>query len=938
MLGYRRNVSNLINTQLNINELANSVDTSFADVYTKSYINTSFADVYTKSYIDTSFADVYTLIQDIDTTAILVNNVRQTFYEICTQQPYKFDRTSINIYTTSIILRWNYDSIIPRHLNNNIAKLANIFDYKQNLPFIDRINIDICQNNLNNLDWINIATLTISGDYNVDNFKQHTFERMATNSIIDNNMPFSIRVYGINYSNDYPSIQSRSLVFSDLTFLPVNPPSQPLFVQSSVSNRNSITLTYFNTLTDYLDSNSSAIVTNYIIDYSLNNTLASNSLVRNLLANIQNSITENFANNINSNSEFVITITNLMSGAQYNHSVKVKNIFSNIYSQYSTISGSKYTLLPSNNNIGTSIDISINTQCYKNISTSNLDNLSILYFNIANTSDSFMFDNSYSQAFQITHPEFTNQQLTTYGYGKYVDNSANLVTISLRINNVQKHLINYGGYNTSNNNYNYSKTDYNNNKDFILNNTTTNTTTNDIRDIYDASINMGFRLKGYLLLKDIITNENMIDYFGDPSTNPYIMDFIYQRHVDVSSSYNINNSYNIYIDRLDTNPIISNITNAILIQDVKYNMSIASVRYFKLLLTRRYSNINSIYKYIVGNRIIANFSSAYTSITTSFTQENITLAQSEIVANGIYNYDLSYNNIAYLQQVKSDYSFNILETAYNLKGNTTNNISLISKPYCDYNSFNKLNNIIDSNKLNLNTLLVYEISNIQLMGSDLSNIQLTRYTNHSNQILPSTLLYLNSSFSNVFQSYPNSNDFSYNSDVNLNISYNTHGSTSYDLSGNISITNQGYKWIVFKIPKTSDGRGYLFNTTSYSTIMSNNNPTYLPLKTMLGDLFSSSILDNIFDVANNDALMFGHATPNLSTEKKYFNIKQRFAPSNIWTVNSFSNNISYNTTTSLQIFGSNVSIDGSPIGLYCLIDSLKDDLTIYIGLKKALSY
>ena len=910
MLGYRRDITSVINKQLHlfdicINQLVYRLDISFANVYAN-----------------------ITQISNQFLSPSYVNDVSQTFYEIITQQPYKFNMSNITINSSSIILNWNYDSIIAKHSNNNIAKLANISDYAQNLPFIDEIIIEISQNNI----WMPMVTLTISGDYNVNNFKSYTLQRSIISNNTSNNMPFSIRVYGKNYSTDYPTIETRALVFENLNFLDAYHPSKPLYIDSSasyVSNVNNIILTYFNTLSDISNALSNAYLNNYIIDYSLNDTLASASLV-----NIQNniSLSGNFSSIIDSSSNFNITLTNLMSGANYNHRVKVRNNLSNIYSDYSSINTSKYTLLPSDNVIGTFIDMSINSQCYKYVSTSSLDNSSILYFNIANSSHSFKFSDSSSQVFQITHPYFANQQLENYryGYGKYVDNCFNLVTINLNINNVEKHVINYGGYNTSANSYNYSKTDSSN--VFILNNTNTN-----IEDIYSDPSNSGFRLKGYLLLKDEITNANIVNYFGDPSTSPYIMNFNYIRSPSVNNSFSIYKTYNIYVDDLSSSPIISNNNNTLVIQDVVYNMSVASVKYFKLALTRTYSNINSTYKYIVGNRIIADFSYLNTNTNTnliSFTNENITLAQSDICANGVYNYDLCYN-IAYYQQVKNDYSFNLLEKVYNMYGDTSTNISLMTKPFCDYNSFNKSNNIIISSKLDLSALHVYEISNIELMGSDLNNIVLKPYINHSNPILPCTLLYLDSCFNNVFASYPKSIDFSYNNNSNLDVSYNTYGNISYDLNGTLINNNQGYKWIVFKIFKANDvSNSYLFNDISYniSTTTDGNNIKYLPLKTMLinSGLFLNSIVNNIFDITDTSALMFGHAT-TINSNKRYFNIKQNFnGLGGIWTENSNSNNISYSNTANSKIFGSNVYAEG----IYCPINNLNDDLTIYIGIKE----
>jgi hypothetical protein len=907
------------------------IDSSFNDVYSKAYIDSSFNDVYSKAYIDTSFNNVSNKLDTIDSSidqlsySLFVNDVSQTFYEIITQQPYKFAKNDISINSTSIILRWNYDSIIAKHSNNNIAKLANISDAGQNLPFINEIVIDISQNN----SWTPIATINISGNYNVDNFKHYIFQRTNT---FNTNIPFSLRAYGKNYSNDYPNIETRSLVFDNLTFLPMNAPSNPLFIESDVSyvsNTNNITLTYFNNLSDYLDTYSSAYLTSYSINYSLNSTLASFSSVT--IQNNYITICGEFSNIIDSSSNFYITLTNLMSGSNYSHSVKVRNNFLNVYSDYSTISISKYTLLPNDNNIGTSINMSIKAQCYKYISTSVLDNSSILYFNIANSSHSFLFDNSYTQVFQITHPYFSNQESETYGYGKYVDNCSNLVTISLSINNQEKHVINYGGFNLNSNilnSYNYTKTDTS--YVFILN----NINNINIEDIHSLPNNIGFRLKGYLLLKDEITNNNIVNYFGAPSTDPYLMSFNYNRSANVGNYYSIYKNYNIYVDNLSGNPAISNITSNIIVQDVVYNMSVASIKYSKLLLARTYSNVNSTFKYIIGNRIIADFSHN-NSIATSFVGANIILAQIDICANGVYKYDLSYN-FAYFQQVKNNYSFNLLEKAYNLNGITNSNISLISKPFCDYNSFNKSNNIIVSSKLDLSALHIYEISNIELLGSDLNNIVLKHYNNHSNKIAPCSLLYLDSKFNNVFSLYPNSNDFSYNSNNNLDISYNTYGNISYDLNGTMLNNNQGYKWIVFKLFKNNnESNSYLFNNISYNIITTTdgNNIKYLPLKIMLknNNLFLDSIVDKIFDITDNNAVMFGHAT-TINSDKRYFNIKQNFnGLGGIWTQNSNSNNITYNSSANSKIFGCNVYNDG----IYCPINNLNNDLTIYIGLKGA---
>ena len=939
---------------LELKKLDNSflgLDTSF------SVINTIINNLDASYVSDASFDHVIHDIIDISnrlnnlinngigsSIEYYVNDVSQTFYEIITQQPYMFAKENIIVNSSSLILQWNYDSIIAKHENANIAKLAFSYDNIQNLPFIHRIILDISgvvdynNNNIYNGVWLRLDEINVIGDYNTNDLKQYIFERINYSigspdfsnvliyNIINNNLPFSIRVYGENYSNNYPDIETRALLFDNLRFLDVNRPSKPIFLESSVykdSSKNNINLTYYNNLSEDTNVLSSAYLTEYIIDYSLNDSFASHTIGRSYIDYSFNGL---FPNTIDSSSNFDITIGNLLSGSNYTHTIKVKNNFSSIFSAYSDISSSLYTLLPDNNNVGTTIDMSIKDECYKYVSNNYLDNSYVLYFNINNLEHAFKFNTSTSQEFQITYPYFNTQQLESnhYGYGKFIDNSTNLVAITLFIDNTIKHSINYGGYNLNDNNYFYSK--YDSCGNFLIKNNVIN-----IEDIYENDVsNIGFRLKGYITFNDSIANTNLVNYFGDPSINPYTMAINYSRVLNSSLGSNVN--YNIYIDNLIGNPVINNSSNNIYVQEILYSMSVPSVKYFTLVLNRTYSNINSVYKYIVANRIIANFSSS----NIFFNSHNVLLTT--IAENGIYNYndlcnnDLSYNNIAYNESlINIDSSFQFIENIYNLNGINSIYNTIVTNHYCDYASFNKSSSIIESCKLNLNFMNVYEISNIGLMKSDLNNIVLKHYNNHQYEILPCSLLYLNSYFNNNFSLYPNISAYNYD---DLDVSYNnTYGNISYDLSGNSDVNNEGYKWIVFKIFKNTNlSNAYIFNNVSYTIEITNDGNTikYLPLKNMLkaNNLFTDAIVDSIFDITNNDALMFGHAT---TIVKRFFNIKQTFNPiGGIWSENSNANT-SYNNTATNKAFGSNVY----GLGIYCPINNLANDLTIYIGLKNS---
>ena len=117
-------------------------------------------------------------------------------------------------------------------------------------------------------------------------------------------------------------------------------------------------------------------------------------------------------------------------------------------------------------------------------------------------------------------------------------------------------------------------------------------------------------------------------------------------------------------------------------------------------------------------------------------------------------------------------------------------ISYSSNHFVDYNSFEKLNNIINKNILDLSLVDLYYINNITKLGNNLLDISLIKYDNHYQQINDSTLMYINGFFqSNNQCKYPSIYDYSYN-DLNITNNYN-HGFISYDMSG-ISSSN-GYK-------------------------------------------------------------------------------------------------------------------------------------------------
>ena len=152
------------------------------------------------------------------------------------------------------------------------------------------------------------------------------------------------------------------------------------------------------------------------------------------------------------------TLDYVLAGTRYNYSLKINNDLNTNYSENSATRLSDRLRLPNDN--GTSNTTITLTRTTTNsvttpTSTSNLNNATVSYIQTSGGSGaftgSFNIDNSI-QTIQITKPWTSSQQNTTTGYGKWIDNSQNLVKIECYINDQLKQYITYHGFNTTSNN------------------------------------------------------------------------------------------------------------------------------------------------------------------------------------------------------------------------------------------------------------------------------------------------------------------------------------------------------------------------------------------------------------------------------------------------------------------------------------------------------
>lgn len=608
-------------------------------------------------------------------TTIYVNDISQTFYQIRTQQPHTFGSlqeppipTTVN--SSQIKLNWNFDKILAKY--NNLTTnfiLNNTEDIKDaQLPYINIINIDISGKNNNNINgnnysgWLNLATLNILNDssYNIDTYKEFIINKTNyssntnINNLLTNSNSFDIRIYGINNSINYPTIENRSLLFEQLRFQAAEVPTPPRF-RSSISQNESLTtlnLTFFVNETElgFLDSN--ALINKLEISYNLADTFRSSF---NTNETISSPNTIDYSNPLyGKNTDFSITLNNLMPGSNYNFEARVQNnLNDNSFSNYSDLSLTNYTLLPDSSGIGTTINTNINGNISYVTNSTTLSNAEIIYINLSDSSHKLMYENS-NQNIEITNPNASTTGSQAKGFGKSIDNSLALVTINVSVNSILKQRITFDG--------SFGATDGSNNAQYNY----ISLPSNSLRDIYYIGDNndKGFRLEGRFQLEPI-SNNNIVNALGDASINPYILNYSYIRHPDIDNQYNQDVSYTIYIDDLSTYPIVSENSTAITVNNVIYNMGIPSVQEFSIDFNRNYSNINSQYNYLQGTNIIGIINNINNTSATN--SSNISILNTNIVSDGSY----SFNNVIMESKTSSyykniNYSVSILAPDYSL--------------------------------------------------------------------------------------------------------------------------------------------------------------------------------------------------------------------------------------------------------------------------------
>lgn len=802
-------------------------------------------------------------IASIGRNQLIVNDASQTFFEVMTQQPNKFNKINdglTNTSTDTLTINWNFDSILVKQdnkiLNARLAFLEDSTNLKsKQLPYINEIKIEISgnidTNDSSNGHWIDFSTIQITdiSNYDISQNKYFIINQASNtnnnvNKILSKTQIFDIRVYGINHANNFPNINSRSLYFNNLKFGGQGVPSRPrLLSEISFNNINeqNYTLTLDVSDVDICSNYANTHLTGYYVTTNIVDDLRDNYLNYNKVGtNSINSYiipiiddvfqtTDIFADISFDISLSSKTKTNSITyyGSKFKYDIKVRNNLGNdTWSEILPVTTKNFSRIPRSNGISSTFNINSKLQSSNNnkliLSKTYSKNINYINYNIESFKHLLISFSNHN--FQITYDLANNlDTANNYGYGKELNNKKNVVSLSVFYNDICYQELLFDA--------SWAKTQPTENKHndiiekpFII-------FTGDIIRDFAGSTNTvannfkkGFRLVAENLKFNTIDISHLNALNIEPSNSIYSIQYNYTRDPAVNNSYNNSYDLSFVLDDLSLVPSML-YENNIHINDLIYCMGIPSVKSFNIDMSRTYIDINSNTMLLEknglnNNSIISkiNQTNSLTSINKNNTI-NVLLQQNLIDETGLYQFnDISnilenlgyFNNLTYQQSIlTTDYSLNWNEKVENFytKLSTSPNIdisydiSLNTNHYCDKNSFDS--NLSTCN-LDLSNMDIYEVTDISALFktpiSDLCyNTLFEKYDDHTKKVKEHTLLYINNKFQNV-----NTQPYPNISDFSYNnltndISENLYDSSNQQYDFNGDLSDNGFKWIAIKL-------------------------------------------------------------------------------------------------------------------------------------------
>lgn len=723
-------ISNLINVFINNTEIFNNITVK----------NSATLNIISdKSYDDISNQPtrIMNSAQTVDfvTANTKINSNFRSFFELLSEKPGSFVDLSIVITTSNIDISWSLDHLYPTNINNLSLNIPGI-PYKT-LPIINDIYIDISYTFTNGTNvYTNLFTITGDNVYKDTNLRSKYItspiqqitkiyvlnkltQQYSQQSYLLEDNSFSIFVYGDNNSDG----SVNKLEYKNIVFEKAKAPLIVNLHQHEIINRNQIRFTL-----DIHEEESNPETT-----FSLTHIDISYSLIEDKSnLNFSDNQVKTFTNSqfYISNNRYIFTLTDVYYGSKYNVEFKAKNNGNNNYSNFGAFNTLNFTELP-NVSIGTNIISTIHrTPTRKNLrnkyyTNNNYDSNRIYYhgnrvLNLSNNNQQFSLSKENSNINQNS------------GYGLYIENSNNLLDISLLYYS-DKDNINYDKfYNVKFDGWKVHDINYITTFSILP---TSNVSTS---DYFNNNIDKGFFKKANIQF-------NTIQY-NDLSSNNKLQKIEYNVNSHFNTDYekgDINDQYFV-VDTLAQSPQYEITDFSVINITYVYNSGVSSVQDFNIILSIKITNLNSDLEWLpqnIGNIIINN--------NINQINNNFNIQNNDISSSGIYNF--TYNNLTHFTNENTNFDnsghqFIVSGTIHNLyQSITINNNYYNPQLYCDYLSFYETAN---NGKITTSRCpRFYQLSNINI-NTDIFSTDQT-YTIHINDF--STNLYDDHT---LFPNYP----------------------------------------------------------------------------------------------------------------------------------------------------------------------------------------
>lgn len=943
----------------------------------------------------------------------VINNNGQSFYQIITEPPGKFTPeggvNNFNETFSTIEISWNFDDIVPNDSNNRYLNIPGDL-YERVLPSITTIYFDISSSANTNVFATKSISVTSSHDYTTNtnsatgtvtqgintnmNYTLNYNKLTLQTNIMDSNS-YTINVWGQN--NSFHSTTNK-LNYTTLQFKSSGKPTTPVLVdESSAISSNDIEFTIDASVSDIDINNDNTVLSStdfifikYIdlsytwIDSTRSSTIStthSGVVTSSELSFGNNTATSNYDGNGNQ----VVLINNVdfsdsfHFGSQYTQQISMLNYLNTTYSDYSPSVTTDFTPIPTASSINTANPFNANLTTANGSSNNVLGKGTIYMYNLQNLNSNARITPGITgvRSVEISHP--TKTIADTNYYGKYIDNSENLISINCLLyhndtfdSSLQQ--VNYHGWN-------------NDEESFVNNATVTPFINIDSTDMYAGATQTGFRrvAKFQTALSSLkiadLYSAGLISPFDPNSVNGYKIEYNMTR-ADGYSFTGANRTTNqyFYIDDFSNynNPVATTWSIDTTVKTIVWIMGIPSVSTIDISMSRTHNNIHSQYKYFQSDNKIAEINSIKmthnnnsnvinTDIKTGTTTYSKVTSYSQLNSTG-NGYDGSYNetlNYGTYTSTTAGATSNtitglqIISTTSNLytDASDTYTFSLPTSHYRDIlslgtSSSNNYTSIFYKNSENR----IYQIQSISNLNSNMLAIHngISAYTTHTNEIESYSIPFINGHFTlDSDFSYPDiCNNFEWDGTLD---SYSYTNSvyldkdTFYDTMG--SSNAGGYKWIVYKVDESS-------SSVEYVPSASNTKGTAgINLSYILNNLFGSTVENSFYNSLsnssyNNDILVnivgtnqsgthfwgrINHESPGFNTSNKWY------SANNITSVKSLATLLSSEASgalpgTSLQndIRGNissghpaksnfTTSINGHyPIAIYIDSDSIQD--------------